>query len=87
MTKTDLKKSKNVKASTKSRSTAKVGAKAKSRTGVKPVAKIDRHEMIAIEAYLRAERRSFSGGDPMRDWLEAEKQVDAVLNDLSTKSA
>lgn len=39
----------------------------------------DRQEMIAIAAYYRAERRSFDGGDPMLDWLEAEAEIDAAV--------
>jgi hypothetical protein len=35
--------------------------------------------MIAEVAYFRAEARGFEGGDPVRDWLEAEAEVDAVL--------
>ncbi|HKJ08095.1 MAG TPA: DUF2934 domain-containing protein [Gammaproteobacteria bacterium] len=38
-----------------------------------------RHQLIAEAAYLRAERRGFSGGDPTRDWLEAEEEIDAAL--------
>lgn len=38
-----------------------------------------RHHLIAEAAYLRAERRGFSGGDATQDWLEAEKEVDAAL--------
>jgi len=37
-------------------------------------------EMIAREAYLRAEKRGFNGGDPVRDWLEAETKVSEMLN-------
>ncbi len=39
----------------------------------------DRQEMIAIAAYYRAERRSFDGGDPMLDWLEAEAEIDSMV--------
>ena len=35
--------------------------------------------MIAEAAYLRAEKRGFTGGDPVRDWMEAEREVDAHL--------
>ncbi|MFA7386314.1 MAG: DUF2934 domain-containing protein [Thiohalobacteraceae bacterium] len=38
-----------------------------------------RREMIAEAAYLRAERRGFSAGDPTEDWLEAEREVDLLL--------
>jgi hypothetical protein len=35
--------------------------------------------MIAQAAYLRAERRGFSGGSEVDDWLAAEAEVDALL--------
>ena len=38
-----------------------------------------RHSMIAESAYRRAERRGFTGGDPVADWLDSEKEVDALL--------
>jgi len=39
-----------------------------------------RHAMIAESAYRRAERRGFEGGDPFADWLESEREVDALLS-------
>lgn len=33
------------------------------------------HQMIAEEAYLRAERRGFQDGDPAGDWLAAEEAI------------
>ena len=38
-----------------------------------------RRGMIAQAAYLRAERRSFTGGNEVEDWLAAEAEVDALL--------
>jgi Protein of unknown function (DUF2934) len=38
-----------------------------------------RHALIAEHAYRRAELRGFQGGDPVADWLESEKEVDALL--------
>jgi Protein of unknown function (DUF2934) len=38
-----------------------------------------RRSMIAESAYRRAERRGFTGGDPVADWLDSEKEVDALL--------
>jgi hypothetical protein len=38
-----------------------------------------RRGMIAEAAYLRAERRGFTGGDEREDWLAAEAEVDALL--------
>ncbi len=42
-------------------------------------------ERVAVAAYFRAERRGFAGGDPVEDWLEAERELDATVqrNDLS----
>jgi hypothetical protein len=39
----------------------------------------ERRRMIAEAAYFRADKRGFTGGDPLGDWLAAEKQVDAML--------
>jgi hypothetical protein len=39
-----------------------------------------RRAMIAEAAYRRAERRGFEGGDPVADWLDSEKEVDALLS-------
>jgi hypothetical protein len=36
--------------------------------------------MIAECAYFRAERRGFDTGDPVSDWLEAEREIDAMLS-------
>lgn len=37
--------------------------------------------MIAEAAYLRAERRGFSLGDPLDDWLAAEREIDTLLSE------
>jgi len=39
----------------------------------------DRSRMIAEAAYYLAKQRGFAGGDPMRDWLDAEEMIDHVL--------
>ena len=39
-----------------------------------------RLSMIAEAAYFRAERRGFRSGDPMTDWIEAEAEIDCLLN-------
>lgn len=36
----------------------------------------ERDLRIAEGAYFRAAQRGFVGGDPMQDWLEAEKEID-----------
>jgi hypothetical protein len=38
-----------------------------------------RRAMIAEAAYLKAAERGFSGGDPVADWLDSEREVDALL--------
>jgi chromosome segregation ATPase len=38
--------------------------------------------MIAEAAYFRAERNGFAGSDPLRDWCEAEADVDERLRQL-----
>jgi hypothetical protein len=39
----------------------------------------ERHRMISEAAYFRAERRGFQGGDPFQDWLNAEAEIDKLL--------
>lgn len=41
-----------------------------------PIIASERHHMIEVAAYLRAEQRSFSPGHELADWLEAETEVD-----------
>jgi Protein of unknown function (DUF2934) len=38
-----------------------------------------REDRIAVAAYYRAQRRGFTGGDPVADWLAAEAEVDAGI--------
>jgi hypothetical protein len=38
-----------------------------------------RQQMIEQSAYLRAERRGFTAGGEVEDWLLAEAEVDALL--------
>jgi predicted nucleic acid-binding Zn-ribbon protein len=42
----------------------------------------ERQQMIAEAAYFRAERRGFAGGDSVRDWCEAEAEIDARLRQI-----
>ena len=39
----------------------------------------ERWRLIAITAYHKAEARGFTPGNEARDWFEAEKEVDALL--------
>lgn len=40
-----------------------------------------REQMIAEAAYFRAERRGFEPGNEMADWLEAEADVEHLINE------
>ena len=44
----------------------------------------DSHQaMIAQNAYFKSERRGFAPGHEAADWLEAEREVDAILTGKS----
>jgi len=47
--------------------------------GVSGTAAQRRQKMIEEAAYFRAQRRGFVGGDAVSDWLEAEAEVDRML--------
>jgi PBP1b-binding outer membrane lipoprotein LpoB len=38
-----------------------------------------RHQLVAAEAYFRAERRGFTAGNELDDWVAAEMAVDTRL--------
>ncbi len=39
----------------------------------------ERQRLVAEAAYFRAQARGFSGGDPLDDWLAAERQINQAL--------
>jgi len=41
-----------------------------------------KHHMIEEAAYFRAERRGFTGGDPVEDWFSAEVEIEESLKAL-----
>ena len=43
-----------------------------------------RREMIATAAFLRAERRGFSSGLEVDDWLSAEEEIDQWIRQVAT---
>lgn len=45
----------------------------------------ERWRMIANAAYLKAEARSFAPGHETEDWLQAEKEVDALIRGKTQK--
>jgi hypothetical protein len=69
----------------RSRSSASAGATKSATTSMSSavtpnVSAEERHSMIAESAYRRAESRGFQGGDAIQDWLDGEKEVDALLS-------
>jgi hypothetical protein len=46
----------------------------------------ERRRMIAEAAYHRAQRRGFTGGNEISDWLAAEAEVDFALSFQSIKN-
>ena len=40
----------------------------------------ERMRLIAEAAYYKAEKRDFTGGDELGDWIEAEAEIDALLS-------
>ena len=39
-----------------------------------------RFQLIADEAYRRAEQRGFAAGNDWQDWFDAEREIDALLD-------
>jgi hypothetical protein len=64
----------------KPRAAAKKAPPASAATAAPAVSADQRRGMIALSAYLRAERRGFSPDGQAEDWLAAEREVDALLN-------
>lgn len=57
----------------------KVGTNGPSTNSVRPAVSSDqREQMIAEAAYYRALQRGFSGGDPVEDWLQAEREINGI---------
>lgn len=62
------------KAPAKQPSAAQSAPKSHQKQSVTP---LERWRMVAESAYYRAEARGFLGGNPIEDWLEAEREIDA----------
>ena len=65
---------------TKKKTVTKKPVSRKSKLTGKSVSPEERWHMIAVAAYLRAEKRGFTGGSEIDDWTEAEKEIDALLH-------
>lgn len=59
---------------------AKTAAGAGGKKSAGPISTEQRRQLIAEAAYFRAVSRGFAGGDPVADWLDAEREVDQSLN-------
>lgn len=47
------------------------------------ITKEQREHMIAEAAYYMAEHRHFQGGDPIRDWFQAQMEIDSRIKGAS----
>ena len=47
----------------------------------------EREQMIAEAAYYRAERRGFAPGYEMEDWMQAEIEIDSLIQSGGSRSA
>ena len=45
----------------------------------RPISSEERQRMIAEAAYFRAMQRGFNDGDPVNDWLVAEREINRLL--------
>ena len=48
-------------------------------TSQRETSREERRQVIAVAAYHKAERRGFAPGDDLRDWIEAEREIDRLL--------
>jgi len=65
--------------STMKRSPARKAAPRRKSVSVEAVSEEERERMIAEAAYFRALGRGFHGGDPVADWLAAEREINRLL--------
>ena len=79
--KTVKKKTATAKTTKKRSTTVKAVKKRSKKAQARPidVSPEERRRMIDESAYLRAEQRGFTDGDPVTDWLRSEREIDKVL--------
>jgi hypothetical protein len=66
-------------AKTKKPAAAKAAPKAKAPSKTMVISDEQRYRMVAEAAYYRAESNQFKS-DPVRDWIEAESDIAALLS-------
>lgn len=64
---------------TTTKTTKKPAGAVAARAPRKTATKVSREHMIAEAAYYKAEKRGFSGGNEMGDWLDAEVEIDQTM--------
>ena len=74
------KKTSTKKAAVKKKVARKNSAKKTAITGSLNISTQERWKMIAVAAYLKAEKRGFATGNELEDWTEAEREIDALLD-------
>ena len=77
--KTPAKKKVTNKKTTAKKKTARTSKVKKSSAARFEINAEERWRMIANSAYLKAEARGFAPGHETEDWLQAEKEVDALI--------
>jgi hypothetical protein len=65
---------------TSAKRTSETDRTERAQSSIRTVTAEQRRMMIAESAYRRAERRGFSSGHAIADWLESEREVDALLS-------
>jgi len=61
---------------------AKKSAKSvKTDTSMMDITPKERWKMVAVAAYHKAEKRGFAPGHDLQDWIDAEKEIAAFLQD------
>lgn len=58
---------------------ARAKAAAKAKPAILPISAEHRRHYIELAAFYIAERRGFSGGNSLEDWLQAEAEIDQLL--------
>ena len=76
------------KSASKKNSTASMKSQKDTASGQKKISITpeERYHMIAEAAYFRAESRSFVMGDAAQDWLDAEAEIDRMLQQPSAQA-
>jgi hypothetical protein len=58
---------------------ARTGRAATKRVAAPAIRPEERHHLIEVAAYYIAERRGFDGASPRDDYLQAEREIDAMI--------